>query len=234
MSPLLHRLRQTAQRVGLDVRRFRPHPWRPLGLATEVKTILDVGAADGTPDLYEAYPSANIVAIDPIGEQLARLRENLAGRSAEYIEAAVGDREGTVELHIDRANILKSSVSSRTALTASDGGSDRRMVPMRPLDDLVAEHNWLTPFALKIDTEGHEVAVLSGAERTLSDCAVVYCETSVAARFENGYQFSDVAGRMLELGFELVDVIDAPIGRDGRTLFLDCVWLRSPAAAPEP
>jgi FkbM family methyltransferase len=167
-------------------------------------------------------------------QQLARLRPSLAGRTAEYVEAAVGDRDGTVELHIDRTNILKSSFNSRTALTASDGGVDRRMVPMRPLDDLVVEHNWLAPFALKIDTEGHELAVLSGAEQTLSGCAVVYCETSVAARFESGYQFSDVACRMLELGFELVDVIDAPTGRDGRTVFLDCVWLRRPGAAPEP
>jgi hypothetical protein len=39
---------------------------------------------------------------------------------------------------------------------------------------------------------------------------------------------------MLELGFELVDVIDAPTGRDGRTVLLDCVWLRRPGAAPEP
>jgi FkbM family methyltransferase len=226
MPALLHGLRHTAGRIGLDVRRLRAHPWRPIQLALEVATILDVGAADGTPDLYRAYPSAKIVAIDPIAEQLARLRLKLGGRTAEYVEAALGDRDGSVELHVDRTNILKSSVSARTALTASDGRLEPRVVRVRRLDDVVAEHNWPAPFALKIDTEGQELAVLSGAEETLSGCAVVYCETSVAARFEGGYTFSDVARHMLGHGFELVDVIDAPTGRDGRTIFLDCVWLR--------
>lgn len=216
-----------ARLLGLDVRRLRLHPWRPLQLAGHVPTILDVGSADGTPDLYSAYPSAKIIAIDPIAEQLDRLRGKLGTRSAEYIEAAAGDLDGSVELFIDHTNILKSSISPRTTLTASGGTLTRRVVRMRRLDDIVAENSWSTPFALKIDTEGHELSVLAGAEKTLSSCAVVYCETSVAARFEDGYGFSDLARHMHERGFELVDIIDAPNGRDGRTIFLDCVWLRT-------
>ena len=229
MQSALRWVQLCATRIGLDVRRFRPHPWLPLGLGVEVATIIDVGAADGTSELYEAFPSAKIIAIDPINEQLDCLRTKLGDRAAEYIGAAVGREDGQVELYLDRDNALKSSLNQRTELTMSEGPLGTRTVPVRRLDDLFEEGAWQVPLALKIDTEGHELAVLAGAEKTLASCAVVYCETSVAARFEGGYRFSEVANFMLDHGFELVDVIDAPVGRDGRTVFLDCVWL--PAAA---
>lgn len=222
---MLHELRRGAARIGLDIKRFRPHPWRPVQLSIEIPTIIDVGAADGTPELYNAYPSSKIVAIDPIAEQLARLEAKLVDRDVDYIETALGDHEGQVELHVDHDNLLKSTANKRTELTASNGPSTARIVRMRRLDDLVAQGGWQPPYALKIDTEGHELAVLTGATETLSKCAVVYCETSVAGRFAGGYRFSQVARFMLDLGFDLVDVIDAPVGVDGRTVFLDCVWM---------
>jgi FkbM family methyltransferase len=212
--------------VGLEVRRARPHPWRPEGVAIAAGTILDVGAADGTPELYAAFPDAHLVAFDPIPEQLERLRRSVESReSVELIEVALGSSPGRAELHIPTARPLKSSLHTRTALTAESGDYDTRAVQVRRLDDVVQEHTWPTPFILKVDTEGHDLEVLEGAVETLRACAVVYCETSLSRRFDGGYRFADMSRFMFDQGFDLVDVLDAPRARDGRTAYLDCVWV---------
>lgn len=216
--------RGVLRHLGLDVRRYRPHPYRPATLVAEPRTILDVGAADGTPELYDAFPKAFLVAFEPIAEQLARLGLLLGDRPAEFVTVALGNTDGKLELTIDTTNALKSSFHSRTPLTSSSGTTVGRCVDLRTLDQLAKTSNWQPPFALKIDTEGHELAILQGAPETLKRTAVLYCETTVGRRFEQGYQFSDVASLLFDRGFELVDVLTAPRGRDGRTLFLDTVW----------
>lgn len=211
-------------RIGVEVRRHRPHPYRPANLSLEPRTILDIGAADGTPDLYRAFPNAHLVAFEPIREQLEQLRASLGGRPCELMPLAIGSSEGELHLSVDPTNLLKSSFHSRTHLTVSPGSTVTRPVPLRKLDAIVQECNWPPPYALKIDTEGHELDVLLGATQTLSKTVVLYCETSVGPRFQGGYTFSDVARLLIDRGFELVDVLAAPRGADGRILFLDAVW----------
>jgi FkbM family methyltransferase len=194
-------------------------------LAKEPRTILDVGAANGTPQLYGAYPDALIVAFEPLAEQLERLRLTLKGRPSELVPVAIGDSTDEVRLSIDTTNALKSSLYSRTMLTRDSKPSTERTVPMRRLDDLVSESGWEPPYVLKVDTEGHELAVLSGATATLRDACVIYCEVSVGPRFNGSYRFSEVAALLIQERFELVDVLDAPRGPDGRTLLIDSVWM---------
>lgn len=218
-------VRSGLRRLGVDVGRVRPAPYRPRSLPVEPRTILDVGAADGTPELYDAYPGAAIVAFEPIAEQIEALRPKLAHRDVEYVNVAVGSADGTARLHVDPENLLKSSLNDRTALTSTAVELRDRTVAVRTLDDVVAEHGWSGPFALKVDTEGFELDVLRGAAATLRETAVVHCETSVGARFEGGYLFRDLAELLIDAGFDLVDLTAAPRGADGRTIYADCVWV---------
>lgn len=212
-------------RLGVDVRRHRPHPYRPRTVIAEPRTILDVGAADGTPDLYRAFPDAFVVAFEPLAEQAQDLRETLSSRSHEIVGVAVGDSEGNVTLEVDTNNPLKSSFHSRTALTISSAACEPRTVPVQPLDNLVLGSRWEPPYVLKVDTEGHDLNVLQGAAHTLTQTVVLYCEITVGHRFNDSYAFSDLAGFLIAQGFELVDILAGPRGPDGRTLFLDTVWI---------
>ena len=221
-----------AARVGVDVRRYRPHPYRPRTLPLPPRTVLDVGAADGTAELYRAYPDALVVAVEPIVEQLDALRGVLAGLPAEFHAVAVGAEEGEAELDVDPSNLLKSSFSRRTALTASNVELAPRRVPVRTLDALLSEHAWGPPFILKIDTEGHDLDVLRGAEKVLANTVALYCETSLAPRFESGYLFRDIATFLLDRGFDLTDVLATARGPDGRTAVADCLW--TPVDRPLP
>jgi FkbM family methyltransferase len=213
-------------RFGLEVRRRRTHPWRPPGTRVSARTIIDVGAADGTPDLYRAFPEAGlVVAFDPIPEQLAKVQRSVGTRNVELHDFALGSSPGSLELQLPDRDIFKSSFHPRTNLTAERGKSATRSVRIQRLDDVARECNWPSPFVLKIDTEGHDLEVLLGATETLAHCAVVYCETSLGSRFEGGYRFSELHQLLYERGFEIVDVLEAPRGPDARVLFLNCVWV---------
>jgi FkbM family methyltransferase len=217
-------LRRALSRAGLEVRRAG-HPWRPPE-CPRIGTVIDVGAADGTPDLYSAYPEADLVVIDPLKEQLDRLAASMDGRPVHTVLSALGSENSELDLTVPRDNLYKSSLHPRTALTREDGAVTVRTVAVRRLDDLVTEQDWAKPFVLKVDTEGHDLEVLRGAMATLRDCPVVYTEASLGRRFVDGYTFKDLTTFMFDAGFDLVDVLDAPRTPDRRTAFLDCVWTR--------
>lgn len=225
-NQLRARLQRSLRRLGIEVRRAHTHPWRPPQCPDRIGTVIDVGAADGTPDLYRAYPEAAVVAIDPLCEQLDKIGGSPARGEPTRIATAVGSQDAELELHVPEGELLKASLHARTALTAEKGAASTTRVPIRRLDDLVEEHEWRTPYVLKIDTEGHDLEVLKGAPRTLADCPVVYTEASLANRFLEGYGFSDLAQHLFGAGFELVDVLDAPPARDHRVAYLDCVWCK--------
>jgi hypothetical protein len=60
----------------------------------------------------------------------------------------------------------------------------------------------------------------------MRECPIIYTEASLGRRFEGGYSFRELTTFMFDAGYELVDVLDAPLGRDRHVAFLDCVWSR--------
>src|SRR5512134_1272129 len=58
-------------------------------LGFEPRTVLDVGAAAGTPELYNAFPKARHILIEPLEENRPRLEEvKKKYGNVEYILAA--------------------------------------------------------------------------------------------------------------------------------------------------
>jgi hypothetical protein len=117
----------------------------------------------------------------------------------------------------------------RTSLSARPGLEpvDRYEVNVTTLDQLVAENGYEGAYGIKIDTEGHEIEVLSGATETLRQTEFIIAEVSVKHRFVGGYRFSDMIGFMSSRGFELVDVLNV---QHRLANFLDCIFI--PAQHP--
>ena len=83
------------------------------------------------------------------------------------------------------------------------------------------------PILLKIDTEGHELKVLRGAQSVLRATEVVIAEVSMAKRFEEGYEFEDIILFMKESGFYLLTFLDITHPSGGlRPRFADVVYKR--------
>jgi len=163
-------------------------------------TVIDVGVMAGTPFLYEAFPDAKFVLIDPLEESREAVARNWGGRIAyDFHLCAVGAATGQMELHVPAAGKARTSFGQRK--TASDLRTSTRVVDIRPLDEISAAY--AGSIGLKIDTEGHELAVLAGAVETLRRAEFVIAETSIKRRFTGGYRFSELVAFMAGHGFEV-------------------------------
>lgn len=132
-------------------------------------TFVDVGANIGYFSLLASAidPHAAIYAFEPLPRNATRLRRNVALNPSSSIvvkEMALSDREGTADL-VSADEAGESGWNHIGLASASDHASCR--VRTTTLDAMVRDEGIPLPTFLKIDVEGHELAVLRGAAATL-------------------------------------------------------------------
>ena len=135
-------------------------------------TVIDVGANVGVYTITAALcvgATGHVIAVEADEEYRPRLRANLERNGLEnvaIVAAAAGDADGEVELIIadDRA------FSSIKPLVSYSGSGATRRIPYRRLDSIWADAGEPAVAFVKIDVEGAEVEVVSGAEQLLRQC----------------------------------------------------------------
>lgn len=135
--------------------------------------VFDIGAHVG--DRIAAFRSlgARVVAIEPQPAAFRWLSIRYGRDEAvTLVQAAMGEADGEITLHVNLANPTISTASDRFIAATRDaaGWEGQRWdetirVPSLTLDGLIAEHG-LPAFA-KIDVEGFELSVLSGLTRAI-------------------------------------------------------------------
>jgi FkbM family methyltransferase len=222
-------LRRALRGLGFDVIRY-PNRRRKLGEALEhlrrmgvaPATIIDVGVADGTPELYRIFPDSRFLLVEPQEEYESALQQILAAVDGEYAIAAASSTAGTITLHIPEGNPEGASV-----LCEPDQRLSRREVQAVRIDDLVADRRLAPPFLVKADTQGSELEAMSGAEQTLHHTDAVVLEVSLFEFFEGSPQLAEVVAFMKERGFVTYDIVgghDRPL--DGALAQIDFVFVR--------
>ena len=133
---------------------------------------LDIGAHGGqvTRLLADLLPQGQVVAVEPSSYARSVLRLNLLVRPRQnvtVVATALGREPGVAALAtpVKRAGAL----GYGTASLVPDAGRQavRELVPVMPLDALVAAMDLPRLHLAKIDVEGYETAVLQGALGTL-------------------------------------------------------------------
>jgi FkbM family methyltransferase len=201
-------------------------------LGFEPQTLVDVGVAYGSPyphdhSLYEAYPDAFLVLVEPLVEFKPYLREILLGRRGIHLETALGDADGEALIQIDHNWIERSSIETRTPLEYTGEFSGTRTVPVTTLDAMLHKHRFEPPFGLKIDTEGWEYRVVNGATEFLKNTQFVIAEVDVADRFVDGYSFADFIALMDRLEFSACDFLDIGRAPDSSVTFIDILFRKN-------
>jgi FkbM family methyltransferase len=200
--------------VGLEVRKVRA-PELPraslrgalrqlAGLGFRPGTIVDVGVAYHTAELYEEFPKSSILLIEPLVEFEPSLRKICAQYKAQYVLAAAGAASGTATFNVHADQLDGSSLLKEVEGAAVDGVP--RQVPMVTIDHVCAEKNAKGPYLVKVDVQGAELQVLAGAERTLRATEVVILETTLFGTIIGGAQIWDVMAKMKEYGFVAYDI----------------------------
>ena len=129
-------------------------------------TLLDVGANVGLVSMLLADKVQNAVLFEPNPVAAARAKENIAINSFrfEVQELALSDETGTISFE----DVGGVNTCNRTVINFSTA-APTRIVKRTSFDRFLAEHG---PFevpvsAVKIDVEGHEVAVIRGMRHLL-------------------------------------------------------------------
>src|SRR3954454_4728271 len=204
-------VKRLADRAGIEVRRKDSGVRRtPEAVLAHVKrlgfapaTVIDVGVAYGTPELYNAFPDARFLLVDPL-EEYAPAIDQIVGRlrDAEWVRAAAGPEPGSITISVNRAPALSSTLGQWKG--RDDGGTPRE-VPVVRIDDLVAERSLPGPYVVKADVEGAELRVLEGATRVLSETELVLLEVNLFQFLPGQPQLHDVVAFMKERGFVTYD-----------------------------
>lgn len=124
---------------------------RALELCGSFRTAVDCGAHCGTWSHYLAQHFLALHSFEPVAEHRECFTRNVAAPNVTLHPCALGDREGSIAIHTTAG-------SSGDSWIKGDGD-----IPLRTLDSF----GLVNVDLLKIDTEGHECAVLRGGEQTI-------------------------------------------------------------------
>lgn len=134
-------------------------------LADRRRLAIDVGAHFGDYTFFMRRHAAGCIAFECNPALTAHLRRTF-GRSVEIRAEAVSDRAGTATLRIPTETargIGRATIEERNPLAREFAEFHLVTVPTVRLDDVVERPVGL----IKVDVEGHELAVLRGAESIL-------------------------------------------------------------------
>lgn len=225
-------IQKTLNRLGYEIRP-QPAVLSSLSGICDPKTVFDIGVGYGTYPLYEAFPNARFILVEPLGHFKSSIDKITARYDCAVIHKAVSNVEGTAQINIDTRNLEKSSFDDRTPLTSTGNRLEKQEVEVTTLDAILEECSDVKqPILLKIDTEGHELKVLQGASSLLRITDTVILEVSIAKRFEDGYEFEDLVVFMRDNGFSLLTFLDIIHARgELRPRFADIVFKRREPAA---
>ena len=170
----------------------------------EIRTVIDVGVGSGTPALYDAFPDAAFVLVEPVVENRPALDALSSRLRARVALAAAGAVNGQVTIHV-HDDLTGSSVLRQAEGTMADGAS--RRVPLVRLDSLLPVPP-VRPCLVKLDTQGTELDVIEGLGERLADVDVFIIETSLMPFRSGAPEFAEVVGRLHVLGFVVYDILE--------------------------
>jgi FkbM family methyltransferase len=117
--------------------------------------VVDCGAAEGLFPLMIMNRCKKVYAIEPLPDYIRSLKKTFADvPNVEVIQSAIGDKKGK--------GILKADDVASTLINSGDGIS----VEINTIDDLFFNKGIKVSY-IKSDTEGFDLAVMKGAERTI-------------------------------------------------------------------
>jgi len=149
--------------------RFRPHHfekelWLVPILCDKSKIAIDVGANMGTYSYYMARYSKSVIAFEPNKDLWKHLRRVL-GPDLPIEAAALSGESTTATLRVDNHNTGIATIEDKNDLSCVVDKSVvvSRTVETKPLDSFEISNISM----IKIDVEGHEEAVIDGAQDTI-------------------------------------------------------------------
>jgi FkbM family methyltransferase len=194
---------------------------RALAKIIEVEQVIDIGVAEGTPELYKTFTGKQFLLIEANLAYKKNLEALSATLPAKVEMVFCGEKAGTVPFRM--------MGRESSALIEMYGGARKEKmvdVPVEPLDSILERAGFFGSSLIKIDVEGAEMSVLKGAARALQKAQAVILEVSLGRRYEGGTTADELVCYMKERGFFLFNILGGTVEHD-RLIMADFVFVRS-------
>lgn len=175
--------------------------------------IIDIGAFDGETAIQfsKAFPKTKIIAFEANSEILPITKKKCSKfNNIEVLNFAISDRNETLNFYITH-NAVSSSLNEVNTFTMDIEEYNNEIklknklsVPAIPLDEC---SNIEKVLLLKIDTQGHELKVIKGEEKTLKKTKFVLIEMANHELYKNGCQYFEIDEVLRKNNFKLLDII---------------------------
>ena len=202
----------------------------------EVGNVIDVGANKGqfAQQLLDKGYRGTVHCFEPLETAHAELAARFCGHGQVKVwpRTAIGAEDGSVVLNVSGNSV---SSSARPMLPKHQDAAPRSAyvavedVPLAKLDSLLADETALfgQGVMLKIDTQGYEAEVLTGAAESIRQCKAVLLEMSAVPLYEGQELWDSLHVRLSRSGFVMWNLIpDFRDARTGQLLQFDGLYVR--------
>lgn len=169
------------------------------------KVIYDIGAyqATWTNDCKKVFPSSTYYQFEANDEKKEFLKDNPTF-------CVLGDKDNTDVIYYKTKYVHQTgnSILKEKSIFFDDSRCIVEKKNMRTLDSIVSEKSLPYPDFLKLDTQGSELLILSGAPKCLEHSQVVLLEVSLHNYNEKAPLLFDFLKFMHEKGFVAFDIAE--------------------------
>ena len=195
--------------------------------------IFDIGAYIGevTSIYKKIFPNSIIHCFEPFPDSFQKLKRLCTDSSVTAYQIAMSDQQGKAVLNIN------TDLSCNSLLPRPDGGfryyvkdsenTGQIEVPTATLDSFCEKTKISTIDILKIDVEGAELKVLTGASGLLSNQAVklIYTEVMFIAHYRQGCLFHEVANFLSNYNYSLFNLYNLKRGANGQLRWGNAIFI---------
>lgn len=201
-------------------------------LPAGVTRVWDVGANRGQFLLWahRRWPAARIDCFEPLQEPRAVLAA-VAPPDVGIWPVALGEVNGRALMHVtqdDDSSSLHAPTEEQLSLFRGSRPVGTESIEIARLEDFVgklARYDVGDRILLKIDVQGHELAVLRGAESLLRDVDWIYVESSLRPLYQGGADTDSVVRFLQAHSFVLAGAFN-PWIRHRQVLQFDLLFAR--------
>jgi FkbM family methyltransferase len=209
----------------------------PVSFKRSPEFVIDVGANLGNwiGSLLQLLSIPEVWIFEPNPEAMKICRQRIGNRSGvQYFDMALGDAAGQITLHVTASSDFASVLPPRTEFLDKHYRKNAasvvlsRQVEVCTLDSLVPDSRSVD--LLKIDVQGFERAVLSGARRVLANTRSVLIEVNLQSHYVGDDNLPVLWSILADHGFSFWALSPPYLGQAGESLWADAVFVRGDAA----
>ena len=166
------------------------------------KLVLDIGAYEGSwaISFSTIFPKVKILMLEGQESKKDTLQQKSAvNKQLDFKIALLGSAEKKVEFNIyeTASSVLKEN---------NETGARIEIRTLTTLDNITINTAFAQPDFIKIDTQGYELEILKGAEKTIQHTQFILLEVSLIDIYKSCPLVSEVVAFMQAKGFVLYDI----------------------------